>query len=62
MLGLAAIGGFIFGLAPWMERFEPIGRICDAVRESGIDAGAFYYTDVDECAHAERFLRNSLGR
>ena len=61
-LGLASIWAFIFHLAPWLEGFEPIGKVCEAVRESGIEAGAYYYTDVEECAHAERFLRNSLGR
>ena len=62
LFSLAAIWAFIFVLAPLAERFEPIGEICDAVRKSGIDASALYYTEVPECANAERMIRHSLER
>jgi len=62
LLALLSIWAFIFVLAPWLEGFEPIGEITSAVRESGIDASAYYYTEVEECANAERMIRHSIER
>ena len=60
LLGLGGIWIFVFVLAPWLQGFEPIGTMHEFVRESGIDAGAIYYTDLDEFGDAEVTLRNSI--
>ncbi len=62
LLGLTGLWAFVFLLAPWIEGWEPVGEVCAAVRESGIDATALFYTEVEEVAEAERTLRNSIGQ
>jgi hypothetical protein len=61
-LGVALILGFVFGLAPWLQTFELISPLTDYVRESGIEAGALYYTEVEEVGDALVNIRSSLDR
>ena len=61
----AWIGGvwvFMFVVAPWMGSFEAARPLLDFVEERDIDAGAYYYTEVDEFGDAEFAIRQALHR
>ena len=51
--------GFIFVLAPAMQRMPAIGAIVKYIEESGINASALYYTGIEETAEAEMYLHNA---
>lgn len=60
VLCLYVIWLFVFVFAPAFEKSEMIKPLTDYVRESGIDAGALYYTEVEETSEAELYLRHAL--
>lgn len=60
LAGLLAIWFFIFVLAPWAQKQKAVRPLVEFVEESGIDAGALFYTEVSETGDAENYLRNSL--
>jgi len=58
-LALAAllVTGFIY-LAPNLERLPGgVGETITVIRESGIDTGAWYYDDVEQCFEGMDFVR-----
>ena len=60
LTGLVLIAVFLFWLGPWLERlplFQPLVRLID---EQDIDAGAYYYTDIEEFADAEFNIRQAM--
>jgi len=59
-VGLLILWVFVFQIAPRLQRLAPLRRFYEHVRASDIDAGALYYTDVEEFAAAETHVRNSL--
>lgn len=42
--------------APVVERLPGVGKQVTALRESGIDVGAWYYDDVEQYFEAEEFM------
>ena len=58
--GIAVIWAFIFVIAPALQKNEMVQPLADYVRESGIDASALYYTEVQETGEAEVYLRDAL--
>ena len=60
LLGLVAIFLFVFGFIPWVSNTSAVQPLTRYVEESGIDAGALYYTEVEETGDAETFMRNSM--
>lgn len=50
----------MFILAPGLKRISTIGRLTAFVEESGIDAGALFYTEVEEAAYAEIGVRSTI--
>ena len=50
------VAGFIY-LAPNLERVPGIGQTITILRESGIDVGAWYWDDVEQCFEGMEFIR-----
>lgn len=48
-------------LAPKMEKIPYVGDRITAIRLSGINAGAWYYDDVQECFEAAEYIRERRG-
>ncbi len=51
---------FIYYVAPWMKRLPMVRSLTDFIEERGIDAGALYYTEVEEFAEAEAQMSNTM--
>jgi len=51
---------FIFVIAPWMQQIPAVNTLSLYIKESGIDAGALYYTEVDEVGESDMTVRNTL--
>lgn len=54
------VGAFMFVLAPWIQRSEWVRPLADYIEETGIDAEALFYTEVEEAAEAEMNMRHTL--
>lgn len=55
------IAGFVY-LAPNLERLPGgVGHTITVLRESGIDTGAWYYDDVEQCFEGMDFIREKRG-
>jgi hypothetical protein len=61
-LGLAALAVIVFVLAPAGEHIPAVGAIHRHIHDRGIDADALYYTEVEEFADAETYIRDALRR
>lgn len=52
---------FIFTVAPWLQKKVPaIKTLGRYITESGIDAGAIYYTEVEEVGEGDQGIRNTF--
>lgn len=58
-LGLGLIALVIFVLLPELQRIPTVGTGAQIIIDSGIEAGAFYYTDVAKVPEAESFIRGA---
>jgi len=58
LLGVLLIWGFVFVVAPLIDRVPAIGRAHGIVQDEGIEAGAFWYADVEKVGKAATFMRN----
>ncbi|MHC4607013.1 MAG: hypothetical protein ACYTAF_08735 [Planctomycetota bacterium] len=59
-LAVGALMAAVFLAAPALERIPAVGEIHRHVHERGIDADALFYTDVEEFADAETYVRDAL--
>ncbi len=60
LLGVLLLLGALFAISQSVERvplLRPLGKF---ILESGIDAGALFYTELDETGDAETYMRNSV--
>jgi hypothetical protein len=57
---LFLVWAFIFVFAPYMEKLPVIKPITKFIENSGIDAGALYYTEVEEASLAELNMYNTV--
>ncbi len=57
-LSLIALASY---LVPELEKLPYLGQRITALRESGIDVGAWYYDDVEQYFEAERYIREKRG-
>ncbi len=58
---MLAIWMFIFVFAPWLQtKNESIQTLSTYIETSGIDAGAIYYTEVEEVGDADLAIRNTF--
>lgn len=51
---------FAFVVAPWMQRVSSVKQMADYIERSGINASAFYYTDVEEVSDAYLNIRSTF--
>ena len=48
-------------IGPWLQsHIRGIARVAQVVEEQSINAGAYYYTEVEEFAQAHAYLNQSL--
>jgi hypothetical protein len=50
----------MFVIAPWIETFPMVKPLTEFIEESGIDASALYYTEVEEASEAELNMRSTM--
>jgi hypothetical protein len=60
LLWLVCLWLFIFVLAPWMQQIPVVNKLSSYIKESDIDAGALYYTEVDEVGESDLAVRNTF--
>lgn len=58
LLGVLLIWVFIFLVAPLIDHVPVVGQAHNTIKEEGIEAGAFWYVDVEKVAKAATFMRN----
>ena len=65
-MGLAMGLGFIWMMAfvilPWGQTLPHIRPIMDKIAEANIDAGTYWYTQSEETARAQMYVRNTIRR
>lgn len=60
VMGLLALLLFMFVFVPWVQQFPMVRPLAVYIEESGIDAGALFYTEVEETGDAEAFMRDTM--
>jgi len=60
LISLCAVWGFVFYIAPAMDDIPEVEPLVNFIDERGIDAGALYYTDIQEFSTAEINLINTM--
>ena len=50
----------MFVIAPAIEKSPAVKPLADFIEESGIDASALYYTEVEEASIAELNMRHTM--
>lgn len=59
-MGLALIWIMAYVVLPWGNRLPFIAPIMQAIEVSGIDAGAYWYTQSEETAVAQMYVRHAI--
>ncbi|MEW6671755.1 MAG: hypothetical protein AB1427_08620 [Thermodesulfobacteriota bacterium] len=59
-IGLLIIWLLMAYAAPWGRQTETLRPIMDVIEERGIEATAYYYTDMEEFAEAEINITHAL--
>ncbi len=60
LFGVFLIWLFMFVIAPWIQKSPSVKPLADFIEESGIDASALFYTEVEEASDAELYMRSTL--
>jgi hypothetical protein len=60
LLGFVAIGLFVAFVAPAVGRMSGIRAAVTAIREDDIEAGAYFYMDVEKMRDAELYVRHTF--
>lgn len=61
LMWVGLIWAFAFVFAPWLQRQSTtVQTLSTYIDESGIDAGAVYYTEVDEVSDADLMIRDTF--
>lgn len=60
IIWLLCIWVFVFILAPFMQKIPAVDTLSRYIKESGIDAGALYYTEVEEVGESDLAVRNTF--
>ena len=58
--GLALIWAMAYVILPWGSRLPVIAPIMQAIADSDIDAGAYWYTQSEETAVAQMYVRHAI--
>jgi hypothetical protein len=59
-IGLAAMWFFTFVALPGIHQLPLIKPVMDVIAESGVDAGSYWYTQLEETAEGSMYVRNTL--
>ena len=59
-LGVLLLLAALFGITQCVERVPLVKPLARFILDSGIDAGALFYTEVEETGDAETHMRNSI--
>ncbi len=51
-----------FVILPWGQTLPHIRPIMDKIAEANIDAGTYWYTQSEETARAQMYVRNTIRR
>ena len=60
LVSIAAILVFIFIIGPAFTRLPGFRPIVDFIDEQGIEANAYYYTEVEEFSEADINMNNTM--
>jgi hypothetical protein len=60
--GLALIWTVAYVILPWGNKLPYIEPIMQAIEVSGIDAGAYWYTQSEETAVAQMYVRHAIDK
>jgi len=60
-MGLAAIWIMTYVVLPWGNRLPLVAPIMHAIETSNIDAGTYWYTQSEETAVAQMYVRHAIG-
>ena len=52
-----AVLAFIFVLGPWIAALPAVRPLAELIERRGINAGGYFYTDVEEFSDAEVHIR-----
>jgi hypothetical protein len=61
-IGLGLLWAAIYIVLPWGQTLPYIQPIMQAIEESDIDAGAYWYTQSEETALAQMYVRHAIRR
>ena len=60
-LGFVCVGMFAFVVGPWLQHKIPVyEEIVQVIQERDIDAGAYFYTEIEASYDGERYLLESM--
>jgi hypothetical protein len=59
-IGLAAIWLITFVILPGIQRLPLIKPVMEIIAESGVNAGSYWYTQLEETADGSMYVRNTL--
>ncbi len=59
--GLALIWTLAYVILPWGSKLPLIAPVMQAIAVSDIDAGAYWYTQSEETAIAQMYVRHAIG-
>lgn len=58
---LLVLWGFMFVFAPWLQsQSKAVQTLATYITENDIDAGAVYYTEVEEVGEADLMIRDTF--
>ncbi len=60
LLGIATIWCFVFVIAPLLQKVSYVGEMHEFVLKNDIDATALVYTDIEEFADADVYIRSAM--
>jgi hypothetical protein len=60
LAGVLIVWLFMFVIAPWVQTLPAIKPLATFIEETGIDASALYYTEVEEASEAELNMRTTM--
>ncbi|MCG8470262.1 MAG: hypothetical protein MI742_00195 [Desulfobacterales bacterium] len=60
ILCLVAVGAVIWGTGPLLNDWKVVKPLITFIEDRDIDAGAYYYTDIEEFAEAGLNMDNTM--
>jgi len=58
-LSLFLIWFFLYVVGPWLSEAPMVKPLMDVIEANDIDAGAYYYTEIEEFSEADVHMNNS---